>query len=196
MASNHGAIPKRKLSRYGLKRIGVNTVYRPKSFDSGLTLVQEFQKGDSMPYLCTYDNRRIGEHDCGHYHHGDQTLVRPCCVEDCKHWAETCLRVAMTDAHPSYRLYIAAWNELTDAEMSLVPDVRYMGADRGLVALTEEQRETNRMRQRVRDEIAARGYVTVEWNDYDMPVRAELPDGTVDTWEYDEQGRECVFTRE
>jgi len=34
MASNHGAIPKRKLSRYGLKRIGVNTVYRPKSFDS------------------------------------------------------------------------------------------------------------------------------------------------------------------
>jgi hypothetical protein len=74
--------------------------------------------------------------------------------------------------------------------------VRYMGADRGLVALTEEQRETNRMRQRVRDEIAARGYVTVEWNDYDMPVRAELPDGTVDTWEYDEQGRECVFTRE
>jgi hypothetical protein len=63
MASSHGAIPKRKLSRYGLKRIGVNTVYRPKSFDSGLTLVQEFQKGDSMPYLCTYDNRRIGEHD-------------------------------------------------------------------------------------------------------------------------------------
>ena len=52
------------------------------------------------------------------------------------------------------------------------------------------------MRQRVRDEIAARGYVTVEWNDYDMPVRAELPDGTVDTWEYDKQGRECVFTRE
>jgi hypothetical protein len=102
----------------------------------------------------------------------------------------------MTDAHPSYRLYIASWNELTDAEMALVPDVRYMGADRGLVALTEEQRETNRMRQRVRDEIAARGYVTVEWNDYDMPVRAELPDGTVDTWEYDEQGRECVFTRE
>ena len=180
----------------GTSKLDYGAELSPLALIAELTLVQEFQKGDSMPYLCTYDNRRIGEHDCGHYHHGDQTLVRPCCVEDCKHWAETCLRVAMTDAHPSYRLYIASWNELTDAEMALVPDVRYMGADRGLVALTEEQRETNRMRQRVRDEIAARGYVTVEWNDYDMPVRAELPDGTVDTWEYDEQGRECVFTRE
>ena len=47
----------------------------------------------------------------------------------------------MTDAHPSYRLYIAAWNALTDAEMALVPNVVYMGLERGLVALTAEQRK-------------------------------------------------------
>ena len=93
-----------------------------------------------MPYLCIYDNRRIGEHNCGLYPHGDQTLVRPCCVADCTKHAETALRVAMTDAHPSYRLYIAAWNALTDAEMALVPNVVYMGLERGLVALTAEQR--------------------------------------------------------
>ena len=50
--------------------------------------------------------------------------------------------MATTDAHPSYRLYIAAWNALTDAEMALVPNVVYMGLERGLVALTAEQRAT------------------------------------------------------
>jgi hypothetical protein len=94
-----------------------------------------------MPYLCMENNRRIGEHNCDLYHYGNQTVVRPCCVADCKHHAETALRVAMTDAHPSYRLYIAAWNALTDAEMALVPNVVYMGLERGLVALTAEQRK-------------------------------------------------------
>jgi len=96
--------------------------------------------GESMHYLCVYDNRQIGQHDCGLYHGGDQTVIRPCCVADCIKHAETALRVAMTDAHPSYRLDIAAWNSLTDAEMALVPNVVYMGLERGLVALTPEQR--------------------------------------------------------
>lgn len=62
MASSHGAIPKRKLSRYGLKRIGVNTVYRPKSFDSGLTLVQEFQKGETMKLASVLPQEFFREH--------------------------------------------------------------------------------------------------------------------------------------
>lgn len=86
-----------------------------------------------MPYL-------VGEHNCGLYHYGDQSVIRPCCVEYCKQRAEIALRVAMTDQHPAYRAYVAAWNSLTYSEMALVPDVRYMGIDRGLVALTEEQR--------------------------------------------------------
>jgi hypothetical protein len=93
-----------------------------------------------MPYFLMENNRYIGEHDCRRDHYGDQTLVRDCCVADCTKHAETALRVAMTDAHPSYRLYIAAWNALTDAEMALVPNVVYMGLERGLVALTPEQR--------------------------------------------------------
>jgi hypothetical protein len=93
-----------------------------------------------MPYFLMENNRYIGEHDCRNYHYGDQTTIRLCCVADCIKHAETALRVAMTDAHPSYRLYIAAWNSLTDTEMALVPNVVYMGLERGLVALTAEQR--------------------------------------------------------
>ena len=94
-----------------------------------------------MPYLLISNNRRIGEHDCGIYPRGDESMVRPCCVADCIHHAETALRVAMTDAHPSYRLYVAAWNALTIAELALVPDVRYLGLDSGLAALTPDQRK-------------------------------------------------------
>jgi hypothetical protein len=74
-----------------------------------------------MPYICVESNRYIGEHSCSLYHYGDESMVRPCCVEDCKGWAQTAMRVASTTAHPAYRLYRAAWNSLTLAEMRLCP---------------------------------------------------------------------------
>lgn len=77
-----------------------------------------------MPYILVEQNRYIGEHSCGRYTYGDETMVRDCCVADCKKWAETAKRVAMTNAHPSYRLYTAAWNSLTFAEMALCPNFR------------------------------------------------------------------------
>jgi hypothetical protein len=75
-----------------------------------------------MPYICVESNRYIGEHSCGIDHYGNRDMVRECCVADCKKWAETAKRVAMTNWHPSYRLYMSAWNSLTDAEMKLCPN--------------------------------------------------------------------------
>lgn len=76
-----------------------------------------------MPYITLESNRYIGEHDCGHYHYGDMSMVRNCCVEDCRKRAENVRRVAMTTSHPAYALYRDSWNSLTDAEMTLVPDL-------------------------------------------------------------------------
>jgi hypothetical protein len=80
-----------------------------------------------MPYICVESNRYIGEHSCNRYHYGNQAMVRDCCVEDARKWAETARRVAMTDWHPAYRRYLAAWNSLTDAEMALVPSFTIYG---------------------------------------------------------------------
>ena len=77
-----------------------------------------------MPYVCVDSNRYIGEHSCGRYHYGDMAMIRECCVEDCRKYAELTLKNATTTAHPAYRLYIAAWNSLTDAEQALVPNIR------------------------------------------------------------------------
>lgn len=75
-----------------------------------------------MPYICTDQNRYIGEHDCGRYHFGDMTMIRECCVADARAHAALALRVAMTEHHPAMRMYRAAFNSLTDAEQQLVPD--------------------------------------------------------------------------
>lgn len=80
------------------------------------------------------------DHECGRYHCGDQSMVRDCCVENCRKWATTSLRVAMTDQHPAYRAYIDAWNSLTDAEMTLVPSLYYSGIQGGIVEASPELR--------------------------------------------------------
>lgn len=77
-----------------------------------------------MPYVATDANRYLGEHDCHHHHCGDQTMVRPCCVDDAEARKANLLRVAMTTSHPAYRLFEAAWNSLTDSERWIVGDVR------------------------------------------------------------------------
>ena len=77
-----------------------------------------------MPYVLTRDNRYIGEHDCHNHHYCNMNLVRPCCVADArKHKADT-LRCAITDQHPSYAMFSAAWESLTDAERWQVGDIR------------------------------------------------------------------------
>lgn len=63
------------------------------------------------------------DHSCGNYHYGDQTVVRPCCVEHAKEWKATTLRVAMTTQHAAYLIFQTAWNSLTDAERALVGDL-------------------------------------------------------------------------
>jgi hypothetical protein len=77
-----------------------------------------------MPYVATQDNRYIGEHSCSQYHYGKQDMVRPCCVADAIERKRNLLRVAMTDSHPAYTLWCAAWNSLTNAECWIVGDVR------------------------------------------------------------------------
>jgi hypothetical protein len=67
------------------------------------------------------------EHSCGIYHYGDQSIVRDCCVEHCREMARLTLAKALTTSHPAYRAYIEAWNELTDSEMALVPNIVYCG---------------------------------------------------------------------
>jgi len=92
-----------------------------------------------MPYVLVEQNRYIGYHSCGHYHYGDMTMVRDCCVTDCQKWAEVAKRVAMTNAHPAYRTYLAAWNSLTNAEMALCPNfsIRWDGEIVDLRAMKE-----------------------------------------------------------
>ena len=80
------------------------------------------------------------DHQCGLYHYGDQSVVRPCCVENCRKWAQTALQVAFTDQHPAYRTYVEAWNSLSDAEMALVPSLYYSGIEGGIVEASPELR--------------------------------------------------------
>ena len=87
-----------------------------------------------MPYVLEEFGRYVGEHSCGIYHYGNMALVRPCCVEDCTRYANLALNNAMTDQHPAYRLYVTAFNALTDAERALVPDVFYAGANFGVIS--------------------------------------------------------------
>lgn len=73
-----------------------------------------------MPYICTDSNRYLGEHSCGHYHYGDQTLVRLCCVDDAKAAQMLAMRVAFTSSHPAAQLARAAQDALTEAELVMV----------------------------------------------------------------------------
>lgn len=77
-----------------------------------------------MPYICVEDNRYIGEHDCGNYHYGDQSVIRPCCVLDAKKWKEVSKKVALTPRHPAYSMFRSAYSSLTDMERGLVGDLR------------------------------------------------------------------------
>jgi hypothetical protein len=72
-------------------------------------------------------------HSCGKHHYGNQTVVRQCCVDHCSQMARLAVDKAMTDQHPAYREYIETYNTLTDAEVSLVPDVYYAGANLGVI---------------------------------------------------------------
>ena len=78
-----------------------------------------------MPYVCSDENRYLGEHCCDLYHYGNMSLIRQCCIDDCRKWADIAVRVAMTTSHPAYRLYTAAFNSLTDAEQKQVPHLSY-----------------------------------------------------------------------
>jgi hypothetical protein len=77
-----------------------------------------------MPFICTDQNRYLGEHDCRRYHYGDMTLIRDCCVADALARRELADRVAMTRWHPAFQLFAAARGSLTDAELALVPDLK------------------------------------------------------------------------
>ena len=76
-----------------------------------------------MPYVCERANVYIGEHSCNHYHYGDQTMVRECCIADALHMKELTLRNAITREHAAYRMFEAAWNALTDAERVRVGNI-------------------------------------------------------------------------
>jgi hypothetical protein len=73
-----------------------------------------------MPYICEFGGRYIGEHSCGRYHYGDQTMVRDCCIADYRNRKALRDRVAFTDQHPAARLEITAWNALTEAELAIL----------------------------------------------------------------------------
>lgn len=88
-----------------------------------------------MAFILVESNRYIGEHSCGIHHFGNMALVRACCVEDCRKYAEMAQRNALTTAHTAYRLYREAWNGLTDAEMALVPNFTISGADSSVIDL-------------------------------------------------------------
>lgn len=77
-----------------------------------------------MPYICVDANRYIGEHSCGRYHYGDQTMIRDCCIADALEARALADRVAMTRWHPAYQQFVAAYESLTDAERQSVPDLR------------------------------------------------------------------------
>jgi hypothetical protein len=79
-----------------------------------------------MPYVCESNGRYIGEHDCGQYHYGDQTMVRQCCVDDAKHWKSLAIKNAITREHPAYRMFVDATNALTAAESALVGDIEHV----------------------------------------------------------------------
>jgi hypothetical protein len=76
-----------------------------------------------MPYVATDRNRYLGEHSCNQHHYGDQSLIRECCIDDARKYKALTLRNAITDQHPAYRLFLAAWNSLTDAERWQVGDI-------------------------------------------------------------------------
>lgn len=61
-------------------------------------------------------------HVCRRYHYGDMSLIRDCCVAHAQAVKANAQQVALTDAHPAYKLWIETWNGLTDAEMALVGD--------------------------------------------------------------------------
>ena len=61
-------------------------------------------------------------HSCGRYHYGNMSLVRNCCVQHAQAVKANAQQVALTDAHPAYKLWVEAWNALTDAEMMQVGD--------------------------------------------------------------------------
>lgn len=73
-----------------------------------------------MPYISTDGNRYLGEHSCNHYHYGNQTIVRNCCVEDAVFQIERANKNAFTRWHPAYQMATSAWNSLTDTEMRIV----------------------------------------------------------------------------
>lgn len=71
------------------------------------------------------DSYKFITHECGNYHYGNMSVVRECCVENVLHWKNLAIRNAFSTEHPVYRKYAIAWNELTDAEMSLVGELWY-----------------------------------------------------------------------
>jgi hypothetical protein len=88
-----------------------------------------------MPYICTDNNRYIGEHSCNVYHYGDMTLVRDCCVNDALKYKQMTIENALTTSHPAYKMFTASWNSLTDAEMKIVGDIVYLGNSNGFKAV-------------------------------------------------------------
>lgn len=76
-----------------------------------------------MPYICTDQNRYLGEHDCGLHHYGNAAMLRPCCIADAAAHKTNALRVAMTASHPGHQLFRSAFRALTDAERAQVGDL-------------------------------------------------------------------------
>lgn len=88
-----------------------------------------------MPYVCSDNNRYIGEHSCNIYHYGDMNLIRPCCVEDALKYKHMTIENALTKSHPAYKMFQAAYDSLTDKERELVGDIVTVGYNEGFKAL-------------------------------------------------------------
>lgn len=81
-------------------------------------------------------------HKCSHpYHYGDHKLVRDCCVDVARRYKAMSLRNAITDQHPAYGGFTAAWNALTDAERWIVGDLMPV-YDHGPAGFTERPMQT------------------------------------------------------
>jgi hypothetical protein len=75
-----------------------------------------------MPYICTQDNRYIGEHSCNKYHYGNMDIFRECCVNDCIKYALLADKNAITIYHPAVLMFESSWNSLTNKEMDYVSE--------------------------------------------------------------------------
>lgn len=59
-------------------------------------------------------------HDCKIYHYGNQTMIRPCCVDSCVARARDVKRNSVSIHSNNYLRFQSEWNMLSCAEMKEV----------------------------------------------------------------------------